>query len=118
MGTTVATNAVLQRLGPTVLFVTNEGFKDVPFIGRLDKERLYDLHWQKPRPLVLRRHCLGVAGRVDHNGEIVERLDPQELDRLRERLRELGEDGAVVAISCLFSYLNPVARGRDRGSGP
>ena len=47
VGTTVATNAVIQRLGPTVLFVTNEGFQDVLFIGRLDKERLYDLHWRE-----------------------------------------------------------------------
>jgi N-methylhydantoinase A len=107
VGTTVATNAVIQRAGPTVLLVTNAGFKDVPFIGRLDKERLYDLHWQKPRPLVLRRHCLGVAGRVDHHGEIVEELQAEDLDLLRERLRSLPPNGAVVAVSCLFSYLNP-----------
>jgi N-methylhydantoinase A len=107
VGTTVATNAVIQRVGPTVLFITNDGFRDVLFIGRLDKERLYDLHWQKPKPLVLRRHCLGVAGRVDHNGEIVERLETRDLDLLRERLRAFTADGLVVAVSCLFSYLNP-----------
>jgi N-methylhydantoinase A len=107
VGTTVATNAVIQRAGPTVLFVTNDGFKDVPFIGRLDKERLYDLHWRKPRPLVLRRHCLGVAGRVDHHGEIVEKLESGELELLRERLGTLASEGTVVAVSCLFSYLNP-----------
>ena len=54
--------------GPTVVFVTNAGFEDVPFIGRLDKERLYDLHWQKPKPLVRRRDCFGVGGRLDHHG--------------------------------------------------
>ncbi len=107
VGTTVATNAVIQRLGPTVIFITNAGFEDVPFIGRLDKERLYDLHWQKPKPLVLRRHCLGVAGRVDHNGALVEQLDPVDLDLLRERLCSLAQDGIVVAVCCLFSYLNP-----------
>ena len=37
----------------------------IPFIGRMDKERIYDLHWQKPKPLVLRRHCLGIGGRFD-----------------------------------------------------
>jgi N-methylhydantoinase A len=107
VGTTVATNAVIQRVGPTVLFITNEGFRDVLFIGRLDKERLYDLHWRKPRPLVLRRHCLGVAGRVDHDGEVVERLEARDLDLLRARLGEFAADGLVVAVSCLFSYLNP-----------
>ncbi len=107
VGTTVATNAVIQRAGPTVLFVTNAGFRDVPFIGRLDKERLYDLHWQKPKPLVLRRHCVEVGGRVDHHGEIVEELRPEDLDGLRGRLRALASDGTVVAVSCLFSYLNP-----------
>jgi N-methylhydantoinase A len=52
VGTTVATNAVIQRRGARVVFLTNEGFTDVPFIGRIDKERLYDLHWEKPAPLV------------------------------------------------------------------
>src|SRR6188472_2475575 len=51
VGSTVATNAVLERRGPRLFFVTNRGFTDVLFIGRLDKARLYDLHWQKPRPL-------------------------------------------------------------------
>ena len=107
VGTTVATNAVIQRLGPTVLYVTNAGFEDVPFIGRLDKEQLYNLHWRKPKPLVLRRHCLSVAGRVDHEGEVVEDLEPAALEQLREELRPLAGDGAVVAVSCLFSYLTP-----------
>src|SRR5690349_12904418 len=55
VGTTVATNAVIERKGPRVLYVTNEGFTDVPFIGRMDKARLYDLHWAKPKPLLRRR---------------------------------------------------------------
>jgi len=107
VGTTVATNAVIQRAGPTVLLVTNAGFRDILFIGRLDKERLYDLHWQKPKPLVKRRHCLEIAGRVDHHGEIVDELEPRDLELLRERLNALAEDDVVVAVSCLFSYLNP-----------
>jgi N-methylhydantoinase A len=113
VGTTVATNAVIQRAGPTVLFITNEGFEDVPFIGRLDKERLYDLHWEKPKPLVLRRHCLGVAGRVDHDGELVEELDPGDLDRLRERVGSLADEGVVVAVCCLFAYQNPAQEDAD-----
>jgi N-methylhydantoinase A len=63
VGTTVATNAVLTGRGARVCFVTTAGFEDVPFIGRLDKEELYNLHWQKPEPLVARRDCVGVAKR-------------------------------------------------------
>ena len=108
VGTTVATNAVIQRQGPRVLFVTNEEFKDVPFIGRIDKERLYDLHWRKPKPLVRRRDCFGVGGRIDHHGSIVERLDFAGLDEVAEQLAGVnGEEEVVVAVSCLFSYLNP-----------
>src|SRR5260221_13077005 len=59
VGTTVATNAVIQRQGPRILLITNAGFTDVPFIARLDKERLYDLNWTRPRPLVRRGDCIG-----------------------------------------------------------
>jgi N-methylhydantoinase A len=106
VGTTVATNAVIERNGPAVAFVTNAGFTDVPFIGRIDKERLYDLHWQKPKPLVHRRDCVGVTGRIDHNGREIERLDLTSLAPLLDRLRERGEEVAV-AVCCLFSYLRP-----------
>ena len=119
VGTTVATNAVIQRQGPRVLFVTNEEFKDVPFIGRIDKERLYDLHWRKPKPLVRRRDCFGVGGRIDHHGSIVERLDLAGLDEVAEQLAGVnGEEEVVVAVSCLFSYLNPEQELRCRGGNP
>jgi N-methylhydantoinase A len=107
VGTTVATNAVIERRGPKVVFVTNAGFEDVPFIARLDKERLYDLHWQKPKPLVRRRDCVGVAGRIDRHGGVVEALAEEGVDELVERLRADGDENTVVAISYLFSYLNP-----------
>jgi N-methylhydantoinase A len=108
VGTTIATNSLIQRNGPTVLYVTNRGFEDVPFIGRLDKERLYDLHWRKPKPLVLRRNCFGVAGRVNHHGTVVEDVAEADLDELRRALaaHRNGED-AVVAVCLLFSYLEP-----------
>jgi N-methylhydantoinase A len=108
VGTTVATNAVIQRRGARVLFVTNDEFRDVPFIGRIDKERLYDLHWRKPKPLVRRRDCFGVGGRIDHHGSVIERFDFPKLDRLAEQIHGLdGDEEVVVAVSCLFSYLNP-----------
>jgi N-methylhydantoinase A len=107
VGTTIATNAVLEGVGPPLLFIANAGFEDVPFIGRLDKEHLYDLHWVKPRPLVERANCFGVPGRVDHHGVVVEELPDVALDALVERLRPFADEKPAVAICLLFSYLHP-----------
>jgi N-methylhydantoinase A len=109
VGTTVATNAVLQRKGARVLFVTTAGFEDVPFIGRLDKEELYNLHWQKPAPLVQRRDCYGIAERVSHTGEILEPLTEEGLNGLVTFVRACcdREENVAVAICLLFSYLAP-----------
>ena len=106
VGTTVATNAVIQRRGARVVFLTNEGFTDVPFIGRIDKERLYDLHWEKPAPLVSRSDCFGLRGRLDRHGQRVEPLDRERLSSVVEALSAIDDDFAV-AVSCLFSYLRP-----------
>jgi N-methylhydantoinase A len=107
VGTTIATNSLIQRSGPRVLYVTNSGFEDVPFIGRLDKERLYDLNWEKPKPLVRRRDCVGVAGRVDHRGEVLEELHGKALDKLRDELSARRDGDELVAAVCLlFSYLD------------
>ncbi len=109
VGTTVATNAILQRKGARVLFVTTAGFEDVPFIGRLDKEELYNLHWQKPAPLVQRRDCYGIPERVGHTGEILEPLTEEGLNGLVEfvRARRDLDENVSVAICLLFSYLAP-----------
>ncbi len=109
VGTTVATNAVLQRRGTRVLFVTTAGFEDVPFIGRLDKEELYNLHWQKPAPLVRRRDCYGIAERVLHDGSIHTQLTEEALDDLAAFVAARAEDGQElsVAVCLLFSYLAP-----------
>lgn len=108
VGTTVATNAVIERRGPRVLFVSNAGFTDVPFIGRMDKRWLYDLHWSRPRPLVRRRDCLGVGGRLAHDGAELDPVSPESLTELVSRLRGLAEDGEEVAIAVclLFAYVD------------
>ncbi|MFT4038051.1 MAG: hydantoinase/oxoprolinase family protein [Thermomicrobiales bacterium] len=109
VGTTVATNAILQRRGARVIFLTTAGFEDVPFIGRLDKEELYNLHWQKPAPLVQRRDCYGVPERVDHAGAILEPLTACALDALVSFVaaRRRQTEDLAVAVCLLFSYLAP-----------
>lgn len=106
IGTTVATNAVLERRGPRVLYITNREFEDVPFIGRLDKERIYDLNWKKPKPLANRRDSIGIGGRYESHGVELAPLDADELERLRERLADYEGEEVAVAICCLFAYLN------------
>lgn len=110
VATTVATNAVLQRAGARVIFVTTAGFEDIPFIGRLDKAELYNLNWKKPKPLVQRRDCFGVRERVTHDGEILIPLDSAcveaLIDFIRVRMHETAE--LAVAVSLLFSYVDPV----------
>ncbi len=109
VGTTVATNAVLQRRGARVLYVATAGFEDVPFIGRLDKEELYNLHWRKPAPLVTRRDCYGIAERVGHDGSILLPLTETALDDLAAFVAARRANGTelAVAVCLLFSYLAP-----------
>lgn len=118
VGTTVATNAVLQRRGTRVLFVTTAGFEDVPFIGRIDKEELYNLHWKKPEPIVARRDCYGIPERVAHDGTILTPLTEEALDDLVAFVASRQQGGAdlAVAVCLLFSYLRPEheARIKDR----
>ena len=64
-GTTVGTNALIERTGCKVAFVTTNGFEDTPFIQRINRKVLYDLRWTKTEPLVAsRRLCLGVDERL------------------------------------------------------
>ena len=108
VGTTVATNALLQRRGARVLFVTTAGFEDVPFIGRLDKEELYNLHWRKPAPLVSRRDCYGVPERIGHDGSVLVPLTESALDDLVAFVASRQvRDELAVAVCLLYSYLAP-----------
>ena len=65
IGTTIATNAILERKGAVVAYVTTKGFRDVPFIQRGNRKAHYDMSWVKPKPLVKRRHCFELNERID-----------------------------------------------------
>ena len=113
LGTTVAVNALLQRRGARVLYITTEGFEDVPFLQRVDRKFHYDLDWERPLPLVARRDCLGVRERIDYRGQTVTSLSDQGLEHLvdavRTRLGDIDVETADVAIALnfLFSYVRP-----------
>src|SRR5438067_12815055 len=67
-GMTTATNAVIQRSGGRVAFITNEGFRDLLLIGRQNRPSLYDIRKTRPQPLVARQDCHTVRGRLDTPG--------------------------------------------------
>jgi len=119
LGTTVATNALLQRSGARVLFVTTKGFRDVPFIQRINRRYHYSLEWTKPKPLVERVDCLEIDERVNHKGQVLVELTDRELQGLAERIegRLNGGPGGdtVIAVCLLFSHLNPLHERRVQG---
>jgi N-methylhydantoinase A len=75
-GTTVATNAILERRGARTGLLTTAGFRDLLEIGRLRLARLYDLRFERPAPLVPRRWRREVVERLNHQGEELVSLDP------------------------------------------
>lgn len=104
-GTTVATNALIERTGAKVAFLCTAGHEDIPFIQRVNRQFLYDLSWDKPKPLVAsRQHCFGVRERMDAHGEVVLALEQADIDAVCDQLEEGGFD--AVAITLLFAYLN------------
>lgn len=108
LGTTIATNALLQRKGTPTIFLTTAGFEDTLYIQRIDRRGLYDLQWVKPTPFVARRHCIGVRERVLYDGSVAVPLTEDEIDRVIGTIRELQADlgNLAVAVSFLFSYVN------------
>jgi N-methylhydantoinase A len=104
-GTTVGTNALLQRRGARVALITTKGFEDVLVIGRQARPELYNLNAVKPTPLVSDDLRLGVTERVVASGEVIEPLNEEELNRLVRKLRNLRVES--IAICLLFSFLQP-----------
>jgi N-methylhydantoinase A len=104
-GTTVGTNALLQRRGARTALITTHGFEDVLVIGRQARPELYDLNAIKPPPLVDDELRLGIKERVVASGEVIEPLDEQELRKLVRKLKRSQVE--AIAISLLFSFLHP-----------
>ena len=109
LGTTVGTNALIQRRGAKTAFLTTEGFEDIPFIQRGNRKFHYDLHWIKPRPFLDRHQCIGIRERIDYCGSVVVPLDVSQLDTLEGKLGSLVDSDGLeaIAVSLLFSYRNP-----------
>lgn len=104
-GTTVGTNALLQRRGALTALVTTAGFEDVIEIGRQARPELYNLNAVKPSPLVAAELRLGARERVTASGEVLEALSDDEIQGLVAKLKQLRPE--AIAISLLFSFVDP-----------
>ena len=103
-GSTVATNAIVQRRLARTALITNEGFRDVLAIGTQMRARVYDLWTPEPDPIVPRDLCLGLRGRLDAAGKEVEPLDADSVRAAAAALRDRGVE--AVAVMLLFSFIN------------
>lgn len=106
VGTTVATNALLEHKGARVAYITTKGHRDVPFIQRANRMHNYDFTWVKPKPYPKRRHCFEINERLDSRGNVLQPLDEAEVLDLARRIKADGEVEAI-AVSLLFSYVDP-----------
>jgi N-methylhydantoinase A/oxoprolinase/acetone carboxylase beta subunit len=103
-GSTVATNALLERKGARVALLTTAGFEDVLLIGRQTRAELYNFQVQAPRPLIEAGLTFGVTERLAADGSVLEPLSLEEIDRLIAALLDAKPDS--VAICLLHSYAN------------
>jgi N-methylhydantoinase A len=104
-GSTVATNALLERKGDRTALITTKGFRDILHIGRQNRPQLYDFFADPPPPLVPDEWRLEVKERVNHKGEIQIPLETSEMDSLIPFLKDEGITS--VAVCLLFSFLAP-----------
>jgi N-methylhydantoinase A len=115
-GTTIATNAVIERKGAKTALIANKGFRDSLEIGRFARsaDLIYAVQRDKPPPLVPRHLRFGADCRVDANGVVLRELDDAELQRVVDEVKASGAE--AVAICLLFSFLEPrhERRLRDR----
>jgi len=102
-GSTVATNAILERKGVKTLFVTNRGLEHLLAIGRQTRNELYELCPSPQTPWLSIEDMVGVRGRLDASGACIEPVDDDEL----ARLAVTAADYEAVAVCMLFSFLNP-----------
>ena len=112
LGTTLATNALIERKGAKTALVTTAGFRDVVEIGWEHRFAQYDIFLDKPAPLVPRDLSFGVAERVNVSGQVLLRLDEAAVIKLADELTHQHIES--VAVAFLQSYANPAHERRVR----
>jgi N-methylhydantoinase A len=111
-GTTLATNAIIERKGAKTAFITTEGFRDTIEIRHENRFEQYDVNIDLPPPLVPRRLRFVVPERINAQGKIILPLDETAVEHLADRI--LAEEIDSVAIGFLHSFTNPAHEQRTR----
>ncbi|MGH2626758.1 MAG: hydantoinase/oxoprolinase family protein, partial [Anaerolineales bacterium] len=104
-GTTVGTNAVLERRGARTAFVATAGFRDLLLIGRQNRSSIYDLFSDRPAPVIPAERSFEVKERLDREGQTLTRLEDSEIGRVVADVRAVRAE--AVAVCLLFSFLDP-----------
>ena len=111
-GTTVATNALLEREWAETALVTTDGFRDAVEIGRQTRPDLYDLHAEKPAPIVKRDRRYEVPERLDRRGDVVDPLDEESARAVARTVADAEVES--VAVAFLFAFENDAHERRMR----
>ncbi len=104
-GSTVATNAILEKKGAYTVLITNKGFEDIIEIGRQNRTELYNLHYKRKQQLIPKELRFGLDCRVNAQGQIVKDIEETELEHIKHTLEKIKPES--IAVCFLFSYLNP-----------
>lgn len=105
-GTTVATNATLERKGVKTAIITTKGFKDLIELARQTRALLYDVQVEKPRPIIHRRFRKEVDERILYDGSVFKAIDKKEVEKIVDELKEYGVESYAVCL--MHSYKNPI----------
>jgi N-methylhydantoinase A len=106
-GSTVATNALVTQRGAVTGLITTKGFRDILEIRRIDRpdEHIYNIFWEKPKPLVPRRRRLEISARMMFDGTVLQPVDEAEVRVVAEKLLEAGAQS--IAVCLLHAYADP-----------
>jgi N-methylhydantoinase A len=106
-GSTVATNALVTQRGAVTGLITTKGFRDILEIRRIDRpdEHIYNIFWEKPKPLVPRRRRLEISARMMFDGTVLEPVDQTEVRSVAEQLLVAGVQS--IAVCLLHAYADP-----------
>jgi N-methylhydantoinase A len=111
-GTTVGTNAILERKTPEIALITTRGFRDILLMRRETKAEMTNLQWDKPSSLVKRRNIFEIDERIDYNGEIYKPLNNNSVLQAIENIKERRL--YTIAVVLIHSYANPEHEQRVR----
>lgn len=111
-GTTVGTNAIIERTGATTGLITTRGFRDVLLAARANKPDLYDSDWDPPEPLVPRERIVGVTERMDYAGRVVTPLDEADVRAAVQGLVDAGAE--AIAVCFLNAFMNGAHEARAK----